>query len=65
MGNFMRPAAAGLSCLFRRLRAEMRQEASEPYPISVPVLRKQERGLRGAVKYVRGAFDRFSLSSLQ
>ena len=42
-----------------------RQEASEPYPISVPVLRKQERGLRGAVKYVRGAFDRFFLSSLQ
>lgn len=43
----------------------MQQETSEPYPISVPVLRKQERGLRGAVKYVRGAFDRFSLSSLQ
>ena len=28
MGNLTRPAAAGLSCLFRRLRAEMRQEAA-------------------------------------
>ncbi len=28
IGNFTRPAVAGLSCLFRRLRAEMRQEAA-------------------------------------
>ena len=28
IGNFTRLAAAGLSCLFRRLRAEMRQEAA-------------------------------------
>lgn len=43
----------------------MQQETSEHYPIPVPILRKQERWLRGAVKYVRGVFDRFFLSSLQ